>query len=125
MWGIGATSKVNSLGFPLITLVTQDCDHEIFPIAFAPSSSECEVTISFVLISVAEAYKLLYGKELKISYFMSDCASYTFNSVVKIFRILPENHLSCYIHVKQRQKQKSLAEYKVDKDDRESILQAH
>ena len=121
MLAIDGTFKVNSLGYPLLCLTTQDMNHRIFPIAFAPCSSECEESISFVLKAVKKAYKLLYKKDLSIHYFMSDCAAYIFFSVSSNLKPL-KGHLSCYFHIKENQRKKNLAEHQVAKEDRQAIL---
>ena len=119
---IDGTFKLNTLGYPLLCLTTQDANHQMFPIAFAPSSSECQETISFLLNSIIKAYKLIYKKDITIAFFMSDCASYTFAAVTKTFGILKGGHLSCYFHIKDNQRKKKLAEHKVEKEDRKDIL---
>ena len=51
---IDDTFKVNNLGYPLICLVTQDANQRIYPLAFAPASTESGATISFVLQAVSK-----------------------------------------------------------------------
>jgi len=122
MLAIDGTFKLNSVGFPLLCVVTQDAYHEIFPIAFAPANTESEETISFTLNALIKAYNILYSKTLKIKYFMSDNAQYTFNAVSKVFGVLEGGHLNCYFHLKERQRKKALSEHGVAKEDRQHIL---
>ena len=44
--------KVNSWIFPVICIVTEDVQHKIFPIVFAPYSFECGEIITFFLIII-------------------------------------------------------------------------
>ena len=118
---LDGTFKLNSLGYPLLIVTTQDSLHQVFPIAFAPCSSECEETVTFVLTSVVKAYKLLYNKALNVKFFISDCALYMFSSVRKVFPAL-KAHISCYFHVKQSQKKRGMSDRGVHKDDRKAIL---
>ena len=122
MLAVDGTFKINSFGYPMLVLTTQDSNHQIYPIAFAPSSSECEQTVTFLLDSVVKAYNILYKKNVNISYFMSDCASYNFTSVSKTVGELKGGHLSCFFYIKEKQREQKLAEHKVEKNDREKIL---
>ena len=122
MLAIDATFKVNSMGYPLICIVTQDSKHGLFPIAFAPSSTESEETITFTLKATLKAYYLLYNKPVQPKYFMSDCASYIFNSAKRVFGNLIGGHLNCYFHLKENQRKKKLAEHGVTKEERKEML---
>ena len=106
----------------MLCLTTQDSSHQLFPIAFASCSSECEETISFVLNSVTKANKMLFNKDLVVNYFMSDCARYIFTSASQILRPL-RGHISCYFHIKECQRKKALTKHKVGKEDRKDILE--
>ena len=97
---IDATFKVNNLGYPLITVVSQDSHHEIYPIAFAPTTSESEETISFTLEALIKTYKLIYDQNFNLEYFMSDNAKCIFASAKKINGISNAKHLNCYFHLR-------------------------
>jgi len=121
MLALDGTFKLNSLGFPMLCATTLDASHKIFPLAFAPSSSECEETITFLLKSLVKGYKFFYNKTLDINYVMTDCAIYMYTSVSQVFPSI-KSHLSCFFHVKENQRKRSLAEYRVSKEDRKDIL---
>jgi len=46
MISVDGTFKVNNIGYLMLYLTTQDARHQMFPIAFAPTSSGSEETIS-------------------------------------------------------------------------------
>ena len=119
---IDGTFKVNNLGYPLICLVTQDVNHRIYPIAFAPASVESGATISFVLQAVSRVYSQVYKKILKTKYFMSDCAPYIFTASKQVPGISQAKHLNCFFHLKENLRKKALAEHGVKKEDRKTIL---
>jgi len=104
---VDGTFKVNSLGYPLLCLTTLDANHQIFPVAMAPASSESEKTISFLLNSVLKTYNKIYKKDVNITYFMSDCGSHIFNAVKNTLGPLKGGHLSCFFHIKENQRKKT------------------
>jgi len=123
MLALDETYKVNSLGYPLICLVTQDYSHKVFPIAFAPASTGSELTISFMLKSVLRTYESLYNTIPKAKYFMSDSAKYIFASTMKVLGTLEGGHLNCYFHLKDGQRKRGLPNHGVAKEDRSTILE--
>jgi len=50
-----APSKINDLGYPLITTVTQGVEHSIFPTSFSIVSTESEITYSFAINALKKA----------------------------------------------------------------------
>lgn len=115
-----ATYKVNDLGYPLITTVTQDGEHSIFPTSFSIVSSESEATYTFCLNALKKSYFKLFKKKMPFKYIMSDAANYIFNATQKNCENMKE-HLVCFFHLKQAIK-KNFAEKKVHKKDRKAIL---
>jgi len=107
MLAVDGTFKINSFGYPMLVLTTQDSKHQVYPIAFAPSSSECEKSVSFLLNSVIKAYKFLYKKDIKVNYFMSDCATYNYTSVSNTLGSV--KHLSCFFSYKRSTKKTKIS----------------
>jgi len=95
-----AIYKLNTLKYPLITTVTQDSTHLIFPTSFTIASTESEASYSFVLCALKKAYMKIFKQSLNYKYIMSNGADYIFNASEKN---LEEDHihLMCYFHVKK------------------------
>ena len=101
MLAIDGTFKLNSVcWFSSFMCCYSRCFSWNFPYCFCASKSRVRRNDFFYLKTLMEAYNILYSKTLKIKYFMSDNAQYTFNAVSKLFGVLGRGHLNCYFHLK-------------------------